>query len=145
MASHQLKLNPCKTELLCIPGNASPCEDLVISLDHFQISSSVTVCHYVVVLNNLLTSHYLTDLALQVSPLELQEDRAISVHQGHSGVCSSPCHFKAGILSLAPGRSAIECHLTLATYPACSYTTCIQPPISSPTSPQCFISSYTFL
>lgn len=34
MAAHELKLNPSKTELLFILGDASPCQDLVISLDN---------------------------------------------------------------------------------------------------------------
>lgn len=42
IAAHQLKLNSSKPELLYIPRDTSPCQDLVISLDKSQISPSVT-------------------------------------------------------------------------------------------------------
>ncbi|KAF5891033.1 reverse transcriptase family protein, partial [Clarias magur] len=42
MAAHQLKLNLSKTELLFIPGDSSPGQDLVISLDNNQITPSAT-------------------------------------------------------------------------------------------------------
>ncbi|KAK3508879.1 hypothetical protein QTP70_012510 [Hemibagrus guttatus] len=42
MTAHQLKLNPSKTELLVIPGDPSPAQDLVISLNNFMISPSAT-------------------------------------------------------------------------------------------------------
>ncbi|KAK3572869.1 hypothetical protein QTP86_009054 [Hemibagrus guttatus] len=38
MTAHQLKLNPSKTELLIIPGDPSPAEDLTISLSNSMIS-----------------------------------------------------------------------------------------------------------
>ncbi|KAK3543794.1 hypothetical protein QTP70_027263 [Hemibagrus guttatus] len=45
MTAHQLKLNPSKTELLIIPGDPSPAQDLVISLNNSMISPSATACN----------------------------------------------------------------------------------------------------
>ncbi|MCJ8738156.1 hypothetical protein PDJAM_G00032410 [Pangasius djambal] len=42
MTANQLKVNPTKTELLFIPGDSSPSQDLAISLDNSLISPSVT-------------------------------------------------------------------------------------------------------
>ncbi|KAF5890378.1 reverse transcriptase-like protein, partial [Clarias magur] len=42
MAAHQLKPNLSKTELLFIPGDSSPGQDLVLSLDNNQITPSAT-------------------------------------------------------------------------------------------------------
>ncbi|KAK3564301.1 hypothetical protein QTP86_012381 [Hemibagrus guttatus] len=42
MMAHQLKLNPSKTELLVIPGDPSPAQDLAISLNNSMISPSAT-------------------------------------------------------------------------------------------------------
>ncbi|KAK3552574.1 hypothetical protein QTP86_016927 [Hemibagrus guttatus] len=42
MTAHQLKLNPSKTELLVIPGDPSPAQDLAISLNISMISHSAT-------------------------------------------------------------------------------------------------------
>ncbi|KAM9454703.1 uncharacterized protein Hap1MRO34_020492 [Clarias gariepinus] len=42
MAAHQLKLNLSKTELLFIPCDSSPGQDLVISMDNNQITPSTT-------------------------------------------------------------------------------------------------------
>ncbi|KAK3571347.1 hypothetical protein QTP86_008272 [Hemibagrus guttatus] len=42
MTAHQLKLNPSKTELLVIPGDPSPAQDLAISLSNSMISPSAT-------------------------------------------------------------------------------------------------------
>lgn len=54
------KLNPNKTELLLIPGDASPCLDLVIFLDNSQISPFVTAHNYGVTMENELSSSPLT-------------------------------------------------------------------------------------
>ncbi|KAK3572484.1 hypothetical protein QTP86_033910, partial [Hemibagrus guttatus] len=42
MTAHELKLNPSKTELLVIPGDPSPVQDLAISLNNSMISPSAT-------------------------------------------------------------------------------------------------------
>ncbi|KAK3562250.1 hypothetical protein QTP86_033296, partial [Hemibagrus guttatus] len=42
MTAHQLKLNPSKTELLVIPCDPSPAQDLAISLNNSMISPSAT-------------------------------------------------------------------------------------------------------
>ncbi|KAK3550645.1 hypothetical protein QTP70_002347 [Hemibagrus guttatus] len=42
MTAHQLKLNPSKTELLIIPGDPSPAQDLAISLNNSMISPLAT-------------------------------------------------------------------------------------------------------
>ncbi|XP_062867146.1 probable RNA-directed DNA polymerase from transposon X-element isoform X2 [Trichomycterus rosablanca] len=55
MSAHHLKLNPSKTEMLLIPGDPSPTQDLVISLDDSQIRPSDKVRSLGVVLDNQLT------------------------------------------------------------------------------------------
>ncbi|KAK3532253.1 hypothetical protein QTP86_012531 [Hemibagrus guttatus] len=52
MTAHQLKLNPSKTELLVIPGDPSPAQDLVLSLNNSMISPSATAHNLVVTMDN---------------------------------------------------------------------------------------------
>ncbi|XP_062859432.1 uncharacterized protein LOC134321553 [Trichomycterus rosablanca] len=63
MSAHHLKLNPSKTEMLLIPGDLSPTQDLVISLDDFLIRPSDKVRSLGVVLDNQLTfSPYIANM-----------------------------------------------------------------------------------
>ncbi|KAK3537312.1 hypothetical protein QTP70_007183 [Hemibagrus guttatus] len=55
MTAHQLKLNPSKTELLIIPGDPSPAQDLVISLSNYMISPSATARNLGVTMDNQLS------------------------------------------------------------------------------------------
>ncbi|KAK3569809.1 hypothetical protein QTP86_005799 [Hemibagrus guttatus] len=55
MTAHQLKLNPSKTELLIIPGDPSPAQDLVISLNNSMISPSATAHNLRVTMDNQLS------------------------------------------------------------------------------------------
>ncbi|KAK3530038.1 hypothetical protein QTP86_009959 [Hemibagrus guttatus] len=55
MTAHQLKLNPSKTELLFIPGDPSPAQDLVISLNNSMISPSATARNLGVTMDNQLS------------------------------------------------------------------------------------------
>ncbi|KAK3513609.1 hypothetical protein QTP70_026916, partial [Hemibagrus guttatus] len=55
MMAHQLKLNPSKTELLIIPGDPSPAQDLVISLNNSMISPSATARNLGVTMDNQLS------------------------------------------------------------------------------------------
>lgn len=55
METHQLKVNPNKTELLIIHEDASPCHDLVISLGNSQILPSVTACNLGVTKDNQIS------------------------------------------------------------------------------------------
>ncbi|KAK3517719.1 hypothetical protein QTP70_016392, partial [Hemibagrus guttatus] len=55
MTAHQLKLNPSKTELLIIPGDPSPAQDLVISLSNSMISPSASACNLGVTMDNQLS------------------------------------------------------------------------------------------
>ncbi|KAK3514235.1 hypothetical protein QTP70_010412 [Hemibagrus guttatus] len=55
MTAHQLKLNPSKTELLVIPGDPSPAQDLAISLDNSMISPSATARKLGVTMDNQLS------------------------------------------------------------------------------------------
>ncbi|KAK3508702.1 hypothetical protein QTP70_004248 [Hemibagrus guttatus] len=55
MTVHQLKLNPSKTELLVIPGDPSPAQDLAISLNHSMISPSATARNLGVTMDNQLS------------------------------------------------------------------------------------------
>ncbi|KAK3552271.1 hypothetical protein QTP86_007154 [Hemibagrus guttatus] len=55
MTAHQLKLNPSKTELLIIPGDPSPAQDLTISLSNSMISPSATARNLGVTMDNQLS------------------------------------------------------------------------------------------
>ncbi|KAK3559782.1 hypothetical protein QTP86_020725, partial [Hemibagrus guttatus] len=55
MTAHQLKLNPSKTELLVIPGDPSPAQDLAISLNNFMISPLATARNLGVTMDNQLS------------------------------------------------------------------------------------------
>ncbi|KAK3568100.1 hypothetical protein QTP86_030523 [Hemibagrus guttatus] len=55
MTAHQLKLNPSKTELLVIPGDPSPAQDLAISLSNSMISPSATARNLGVTMDNQLS------------------------------------------------------------------------------------------
>lgn len=55
MTGHKMKLNPVKTELLHIPGDAPPCQDLVISQDNSQNSLSATAGILVLTMDNQLS------------------------------------------------------------------------------------------
>ncbi|KAK3561767.1 hypothetical protein QTP86_013416 [Hemibagrus guttatus] len=55
MAAHQLKLNPSKTELLIIPGDPSPAQDLAKSLSNSMISPSASARNLGVTMDNQLS------------------------------------------------------------------------------------------
>ncbi|KAK3529171.1 hypothetical protein QTP70_019409, partial [Hemibagrus guttatus] len=55
MTAHQLKLNPSKTELLVIPGDPSPAQDLALSLNNSKISPSATAHNIGVTMDNQLS------------------------------------------------------------------------------------------
>ncbi|KAK3506375.1 hypothetical protein QTP70_002306 [Hemibagrus guttatus] len=55
MTAHQLKLNPSKTELLIIPGDPSPAQDLVISLSNSMISPTASAHNLGVTMDNQLS------------------------------------------------------------------------------------------
>ncbi|KAK3526445.1 hypothetical protein QTP70_025478 [Hemibagrus guttatus] len=55
MAAHQLKLNPSKTELLVIPGDPSPAQDLALSKNNSMIFPSATACNLGVTMDNQLS------------------------------------------------------------------------------------------
>ncbi|KAK3548755.1 hypothetical protein QTP70_020328 [Hemibagrus guttatus] len=63
MTAHQLKLNPSKTELLVIPGDPSPAQDLAISLNNSMISPSATAHNLGVTMDNQISfSSYVTNV-----------------------------------------------------------------------------------
>ncbi|KAK3526395.1 hypothetical protein QTP70_025429, partial [Hemibagrus guttatus] len=55
MTAHQLKLNPSKTELLKIPGDPSPAQDLAISLSNSMISPTASARNLGVTMDNQLS------------------------------------------------------------------------------------------
>ncbi|KAK3553756.1 hypothetical protein QTP70_009190 [Hemibagrus guttatus] len=55
MTAHQLKLNPSKTELLIIPGDPSPAQDLAISLSNSMISPTASARNLGVTMANQLS------------------------------------------------------------------------------------------
>ncbi|KAK3520071.1 hypothetical protein QTP70_011990 [Hemibagrus guttatus] len=68
MTAHQLKLNPSKTELLVIPGDPSPAQDLVISLNNSMISPSATARNLGVTMDNQLSfSSHVTNVTHSLS------------------------------------------------------------------------------
>ncbi|KAK3528895.1 hypothetical protein QTP70_012072 [Hemibagrus guttatus] len=65
MTAHQLKLNPSKTELMIIPGDPSPAQDLAISLNNSMISPSATARNLGVTMDNQLSfSSHVTNVTL---------------------------------------------------------------------------------
>ncbi|KAK3552376.1 hypothetical protein QTP86_011271 [Hemibagrus guttatus] len=68
MTAHQLKLNPSKTELLVIPGDPSPAQDLAISLNNSMISPSATARNLGVTMDNQLSfSSHVTNVTHSLS------------------------------------------------------------------------------
>ncbi|KAK3550861.1 hypothetical protein QTP70_006419 [Hemibagrus guttatus] len=64
MTAQQLKLNPSKTELLIIPGDPSPAQDLAISLSNSMISPSASARNLGVTMDNQLSfSSHVTNVA----------------------------------------------------------------------------------
>ncbi|KAK3548351.1 hypothetical protein QTP70_010716 [Hemibagrus guttatus] len=55
MTAHQLKLNPSKTELLIVPGDPSPAQNLAISLSYSMISPSASARNLGVTMDNQLS------------------------------------------------------------------------------------------
>ncbi|KAK3552959.1 hypothetical protein QTP86_029619 [Hemibagrus guttatus] len=55
MTAHQLKLNPSKTELLIIPGDPSPAQDLAISLSNSMTSPTASARNLGVTMDNQLS------------------------------------------------------------------------------------------
>ncbi|KAK3548179.1 hypothetical protein QTP70_005202 [Hemibagrus guttatus] len=55
MTAHQLKLNPSKAELLIIPGDPSPAQDLAISLSNSMISPTASARNLGVTMDNQLS------------------------------------------------------------------------------------------
>ncbi|KAK3551897.1 hypothetical protein QTP70_031559 [Hemibagrus guttatus] len=55
MTAHQLKLNPSKTELLIIPGDPSPAQDLAISLSNSMISPTASARNLGITMDNQLS------------------------------------------------------------------------------------------
>ncbi|KAK3557743.1 hypothetical protein QTP86_000303 [Hemibagrus guttatus] len=55
MTAHQLKLNPSKTELLKIPGDPSPAQNLAISLSNSMISPTASARNLGVTMDNQLS------------------------------------------------------------------------------------------
>ncbi|KAK3538628.1 hypothetical protein QTP86_009148 [Hemibagrus guttatus] len=55
MTAHQLKLNPSKTELLIIPGDLYPAQDLAISLSNSMISPTASARNLGVTMDNQLS------------------------------------------------------------------------------------------
>ncbi|KAI5085394.1 hypothetical protein C0J45_22982, partial [Silurus meridionalis] len=55
MSAHQLKLNHSKTELLVIPGDSSPGQDLRIALHDSLLSPSSTARYLGVTMDNKLS------------------------------------------------------------------------------------------
>ncbi|KAK3521007.1 hypothetical protein QTP86_015761, partial [Hemibagrus guttatus] len=55
MTAHQLKLNPSKTELLIIPGDPSPAQNLTISLSNSMISPTASARNLGVTMDNQLS------------------------------------------------------------------------------------------
>ncbi|KAK3522577.1 hypothetical protein QTP86_024997 [Hemibagrus guttatus] len=55
MTAHQLKLNPSKTELLIIPGDPSPAQDLAVCLSNSMISPTASARNLGVTMDNQLS------------------------------------------------------------------------------------------
>ncbi|KAK3543039.1 hypothetical protein QTP70_008749 [Hemibagrus guttatus] len=71
MTAHQLKLNPSKTELLIIPGDPSPAQDLAISLSNSMIYPSASARNLGVTMDNQLSfSSHVTNVTRSYKVME---------------------------------------------------------------------------
>ncbi|KAK3568487.1 hypothetical protein QTP86_008540 [Hemibagrus guttatus] len=74
MTAHQLKLNPSKTELLIIPGDPSPAQDLAISLSNSMIYPSASARNLGVTMDNQLSfSSHVTNVTRSWKGRELAD------------------------------------------------------------------------
>lgn len=94
----------CKTDLLYIPGDAAPCQDLVFSLDSYSKITPPDTAHNLEVdvdnyLPFLLPIAKLTQSCRFLLYYNLPMNPVILIHRGHSGTCSLPCH-------------SLSCHVT---------------------------------
>ncbi|KAK3570671.1 hypothetical protein QTP86_024757, partial [Hemibagrus guttatus] len=84
MTAHQLKLNPSKTELLVIPGDPSPVQDLAISLNNAMISPSATARNLGYKRHLSTTSNSQTPNSTMAKTKELLKDtrnKIVDLHQ----------------------------------------------------------------
>ncbi|KAK3524688.1 hypothetical protein QTP86_000793 [Hemibagrus guttatus] len=127
MTAHQLKFNPSKTELLIIPGDLSPAQDLAISLSNSMISPSATARN--LGLHTLATPH-----PPPLTPLTIKEEKLnrlfklLNTHKATGPDSISPSLLKHGANQLSPVFTDIfnisreTCHV-----PACFKTSAIVP------------------
>ncbi|KAK3554597.1 hypothetical protein QTP70_027889, partial [Hemibagrus guttatus] len=81
MTAHQLKLNPSKTELLVIPGDPSPAQDLAISLNNSVISPSATAHSLGVTMDNQLSfSSHVTNVTHSYYPCASVPSRSYPIN-----------------------------------------------------------------
>ncbi|KAK3568017.1 hypothetical protein QTP86_028608, partial [Hemibagrus guttatus] len=105
MTAHQLKLNPRKTELLVIPGDTSPAQDLVLSLNNSMISPSATARNLGVTMDSQLSLSSPVPNVTRSCRFLLYNIKRIrpfpsTQATGYSGACSVSGHFEIGLLQL---------------------------------------------
>ncbi|KAK3524620.1 hypothetical protein QTP70_030925, partial [Hemibagrus guttatus] len=107
MMAHQLKLNPSKTELLIIPGDPSPAQDLVISLSNSMISPSATAHNLGVTMDNQLSfSSHVTNVTCSCRFLlyNIRRIRPFLSTQVAQVLVQSLVISEIGLLQLSSGR-----------------------------------------
>ncbi|KAK3555026.1 hypothetical protein QTP86_005701 [Hemibagrus guttatus] len=130
MTAHQLKLNPSKTELLIIPGDPSPAQDLAISLSNSMISPSASARNLGVTMDNQLSfSSHVTNVTRSCRFLlyNIRRIRPFLSTQVAQVLVQSLVISEIGLLQLSSGRSTSERNPSTANDPKCSCTTCFQP------------------
>ncbi|KAK3570111.1 hypothetical protein QTP86_011319 [Hemibagrus guttatus] len=130
MTAHQLKLNPSKTELLIIPGDPSPAQDLAISLSNSMISPSASAHNLGVTMDNQLSfSSHVTNVTRSCRFLlyNIRRIRPFLSTQATQVLVQSLVISEIGLLQLSSGRSTSERNSPTTNDPKCSCTTCFQP------------------
>ncbi|KAJ8375442.1 hypothetical protein SKAU_G00060220 [Synaphobranchus kaupii] len=137
MATHHLKLNLDKTELLFVPYKTSPLQDLSITVDvGTVVAASRSARNLGVVLDDRLDFKDQGDgTVLQVPPVQHQDDSTVSDHLLHPASCPDHGHLTPGLLQLPARKPTGLRHSASSTDPECSCPACVQPPEIFPCNP----------
>ncbi|KAK3556109.1 hypothetical protein QTP70_005553 [Hemibagrus guttatus] len=123
MTAHQLKLNPSKTELLVIPGDPSPAQDLAISLNNSMISPSATAHNLGVTMDNQLSfSSHVTNVtrACRFLLYNIRRMRPFLSTQATQVLVQSLVISRLDYCNSLLGRSTSERNSPTANDPKCS-------------------------
>ncbi|KAK3569168.1 hypothetical protein QTP86_025983 [Hemibagrus guttatus] len=147
MMAHHLKLNPSKTELLVIPGDPSPDQDLAISLNNSMISPSATARNLGVTMDNqLYFSSHVTSVTRSCRFLlyNIRRIRPFLSTQATQVLVQSLVISRLDYCNSLLAGLPLMGNLPTANDPKCSCTTMFSTCLSSPTPPHCCVPSTGF-